>query len=72
VSRLLGEGDRSAVVWDYVALYQPRAVWDQAPPAATFSKKPVIRGIGGTKDAVERLLQFAVAIGRPIVQGLVK
>lgn len=56
VSRLLGEQDRSSVVWDYVAVYRPGQLWDQQPPAPAFSKVPVIRGIEGTKEAVERML----------------
>ena len=59
VSRLLGERDRSSVIWDYVGVYQPGALWDQSPPTPTFSKVPVIRGIGGTKETIERLLALS-------------
>ncbi len=31
VSHLLGERDPSSVVWDYVAVYEPGKVWNQAP-----------------------------------------
>ena len=57
VSRLLGERDRKSVVWDYVAVYQPGKLWDQAPPDAVYSNRPVVRAISGTDDAIERLLQ---------------
>ena len=57
VSRLLGERDRSSVVWDYVAVYQPEKRWDQAPPEPASSSVPVIRAIGGTRDEIQRLLQ---------------
>ena len=57
VSRLLGERDRSSVVWDYVAVYEPGKLWDQAPPQPASSGVPVIRAIGGTRDEIQRLLQ---------------
>ena len=37
VSHLLGERDRKSVVWDFVAVYQPGKLWDQAPPDASYS-----------------------------------
>jgi len=60
VSRLMGERDRASVVWDYVAVFQQGELWDQAPPQPIFSKKPVIRGIDGAKDAVRQLLEANV------------
>ncbi len=62
VSHLLGEGDRRSVVWDYVAVYQPGTLWDQAPPEPATSGLPVVRAIDNTKDEIQRLLQ--VSIGR--------
>jgi len=52
----MGEGDRASVVWDYVAVYQPGKLWDHAPPEAVYSNVPVVRGINGTSDTIERLL----------------
>ena len=60
VSRVMGERDRSSVVWDDVAVFQPGELWDQAPPQPMFSKKPVIRGVEGAKDAVRQLLEANV------------
>ena len=57
VSRSLGERDRSSVVWDYVAVYQSGKLWDQVPPDPAYSSVPVVRAVGGTRDAVERLLK---------------
>jgi len=57
VSRSLGERDSSSVVWDYVAVYQSGKLWDQAPPEPNYSNVPVIRGIEGTRAAVQKLLQ---------------
>jgi hypothetical protein len=57
VSRTLGERDGSSVVWDYVAVYAPGKLWDQAPPEPAYSNVPVIRGIDGTREAVQKLLQ---------------
>ena len=56
VSQLLSERDRSSVVWDYVAVYKPGTLWDQAPPQPVYSNVPVIQGIEGTREAVLRLL----------------
>ena len=53
ISHLLGERDRRSVVWDYVAVYQPGTLWDKAPPEPLYSRTPVVRSIGGTKDAVQ-------------------
>jgi hypothetical protein len=36
LSHFLGERNRSTVVWDYIAVYQPGTLWQDAPP------KPVI------------------------------
>jgi len=57
VSRSLGERDRSSVVWDYVAVYQSGKLWDQVPPDPAYSNVPVVRAMGGTRDAVERSLK---------------
>lgn len=57
VSRLLGERDRKSVVWDYVAVYQPGKLWDKGPPEAVYSGRPVVRAIGGTTEAIEKVLQ---------------
>ena len=57
VSRSLGERDRSSVVWDYVAVYQSGKLWDHVPPDPAYSNVPVVRAMGGTRDAVERLLK---------------
>jgi hypothetical protein len=56
VSRLLGQRDPSSVVWDYVAVYRPGKLWDQAPPQPLYSHVPVIKGITGTNDAAKQLL----------------
>ena len=44
-----------SVVWDYVAVYQPGKLWDQAQPEPAYSKVPVIRGIDGTREAIQKL-----------------
>jgi hypothetical protein len=57
VSHLLGERDSSSIIWDYVAVYEPGKVWDQAPPEPAYSSDPVIRAVDGTREAIERLLR---------------
>jgi hypothetical protein len=57
ISRLLGEQDRSSVVWDYVAVYQPRRLWNSAPPEPVYSNVPVVRSINGAQDTIRQLLE---------------
>jgi hypothetical protein len=57
VSRLLGERDHASVVWDYVAVYQPGRLWDQAPPEPASSGVPVVHSLDKTRDEIQRLLQ---------------
>jgi len=57
----MGEHDRSSVVWDYVAVYQPGKLWDQVPPEPDFSGKPVVRKIGGTRNEIKRILKRGMA-----------
>jgi hypothetical protein len=57
VSRLLGEHDRSSVVWDYIAVYQPGKLWTDAPPEPASSGRPVVHAIDKTRDEIQRLLQ---------------
>ena len=54
VSKSIGETD--GVVWDYVAVYPKDKLWDKSPPEPLFSHAPVIRGIDGTRDAIQKLL----------------
>jgi hypothetical protein len=56
VSRLLGQRDSSSVIWDYVAVYQPGKLWDQAPPEPLYSHVPVIKGMSGATNTVRQLL----------------
>jgi hypothetical protein len=57
VSHSLGERDSSSIVWDYVAVYEPGKLWEQAPPEPAYSSEPVVRAIDGTREAIKRLLQ---------------
>lgn len=36
VSHSLGEHDHHSVVWDYIAVYPPGAVWEDGPPEALY------------------------------------
>src|SRR5215470_10196799 len=55
LSHLMGEHNRASVVWDYIAVYAPGEVWQDAPPRPVYSDHPVRDVIGGAKDAVQRL-----------------
>ncbi len=56
LSHLLGEHDRSTVVWDHIAVYTPGTLWQDTLPQPVYSSNPVRDVINGAKDAVRRLL----------------
>lgn len=56
LSRLLGERDRSTVVWDHIAVYAPGTVWQDTPPKPVYSNGPVRDMISGAKDAIKGLV----------------
>jgi len=56
LSHVLGEHNRSTVVWDYIAVYEPGTLWQDAPPKPVYSDHPVRDVIVGAKDATQRLL----------------
>ena len=56
LSHLLGEHNRSTVVWDYIAVYAPGAQWQDALPKPVYSGNPVRGVISGAKESVQRLL----------------
>jgi len=56
LSHLLGERDRSTVVWDSIAVYAPGTLWQDAPPKPVYSNGPVRDVIGGAKNAIRGLM----------------
>jgi hypothetical protein len=56
LSHLLGEHNRSTVVWDNIAVYAPGALWQDGPPKPVYSDHPVRDVIVGAQDATQRLL----------------
>ena len=56
LSHLLGERNRSTVVWDYIAVYAPGTLWQDAPPKPIYSDNPVRDVISGVKESIQRLL----------------
>jgi hypothetical protein len=60
LSHLLGEHNRSTVVWDYIAVYAPGMLWQNAPPKPIYSDNPVRDLIGGAKESIQRLLASGV------------
>jgi hypothetical protein len=56
LSHLLGERNRSTVVWDHIAVYAPETLWQDAPPRPVYSDNPVLDVTGGAKDSIQRLL----------------
>jgi len=56
LSHLLGEHNRSTVVWDHIAVYAPGTLWQDTPPDPIYSDHPVRDVINGARAAIQRLL----------------
>lgn len=56
LSHLMGEHDRASVVWDYIAVYPPGALWNEAPPKPTYSANPVADVTSGAKQAIKQIM----------------
>ena len=56
LSHLLGEHDRSTVVWDSIAVYAPGTLWQEAPPKPVYSNGPVRDAIKGAKNSITGLI----------------
>jgi hypothetical protein len=56
LSHVMGEHDRQSVVWDYIAVYAPGALWEEAPPKPDYSSHPVRDVIAGARESIQRLL----------------
>ena len=56
LSHLLGEHNRSTVVWDHIAVYAPGALWQDTLPKPVYADNPVLDVISGAKDNIQRLL----------------
>jgi hypothetical protein len=56
LSHLLGERNRSTVVWDSIAVYAPGTFWQDTPPKPVYSSGPVRDVINGAKNAVRGLM----------------
>jgi hypothetical protein len=56
LSHSLGEHNRPTVVWDYIAVYGPGTLWQDAPPKPVYSDGPVRDVISGAKESIQRLL----------------
>jgi len=63
LSHLLGEHNRSSVVWDYIAVYAPGKLWQDASPKPIYSDGPVRDVIGGAKGSIQRLLASSTTPG---------
>jgi len=57
ISHSLGEHDRSSIVWDYVTVYSPDAVWNQVPPTPLYEGSPVVHVIDPLRDVIARALK---------------
>ena len=52
LSKAMGEKDKTSIVWDYVAVYAPGALWQDAPPPPAFEDGPVVRVTAGLTQAL--------------------
>jgi hypothetical protein len=56
LSHLLGEHNRSTVVWDHILVYAPGTLWQDAPPKPIYSDNPVRDVISEARESIQRLL----------------
>ena|SRR5690242_4978862 len=56
VSHAMGEHDSESVVWDYIAVYPPGAVWQDHPPEALYHGEPVVRVTEPARAALARAM----------------
>ena len=42
ISHSMGEHDRKSIVWDYIAVYPPGALWTERPPEPAYHGRPVV------------------------------
>ncbi len=56
LSHLLGEHNRSTVVWDSIAVYAPGTLWQDTLPKPVYANGPVLNVIPGAKDAIKGLI----------------
>ncbi len=56
LSHLLGEHNRSTVVWDHIAVYAPGTLWQDTLPKPVYADNPVRDVISGARDSVQHLL----------------
>ena len=54
LSKAMGEQSRASIVWDWVGVYPPDAVWDGLPPKPAFSSKPVVADVAGLTHALDQ------------------
>jgi len=57
LSQVMGEHDRASVVWDYIAVFPPGALWNEAPPKPAYSGHPVADVTSGAKQAINQLMR---------------
>ena len=59
ISHLIGPHDRRNVIWDYIAVYAPGAVWDKRPPEPLYAGGPVVRVLEPVRVALALGLEEA-------------
>ena len=53
LSKAMGERDNSSIVWDYVAVYAPGALWNDKPPKPFYEDGPVVRVLSALTQALQ-------------------
>jgi len=54
LSKAMGEKDKSSIVWDYVAVYAPGALWNDTAPQPFYQDGPVVRVVSALTQALQR------------------
>ena len=46
------EHDRKSIVWDYIAVYPPGALWEEHPPPPLYYGRPVVKVTEAARAAI--------------------
>jgi hypothetical protein len=68
ISHSMGEPDRRCVVWDYIAVYPPGAVWEDRHPEALYHGGPVVSVTKPARAALAQAFKRGRGKGTPLRQ----
>ena len=57
ISHSMGEHDRKSIVWDYIAVYPPGALWTERPPEPLYHGRPVVTVTEPARAAIAKAFE---------------